>query len=83
MQQKDEFVNFCSDKFVKTTQRKNNRFFKSIYFLNKNEFLKHHEKIYIYDKRFIETIFLKHYYNDKLTQHLKANKIVKLFICKY
>ena len=41
LQQEDEFVKFRRDELAKTAQRKNDRFFKSIYFLNKNEFLRH------------------------------------------
>ena len=83
LQQKNEFVKFCRDKLVKTTQRKNDRFFKSMYFLNENEFLKHHDKIYMFDETFIQTIFSTRYRDDKLIKHLKINKTVKLFVCKY
>ena len=83
LQQKDEFVKFRRDELAKTTQRENNRFFKSMYFLNKNEFLKHYDKIYMLNKTFVQTILLKHYHNDKLTKHLKINKTIKLLICKY
>ena len=53
LQLKHEFVKFHRDKFAKITQRKNNRFFNSIYFLNKNELLKHYGKIYVFDKLLI------------------------------
>ena len=46
LQQKNEFVKIRFDELAKTTQRKNDRFFKSLYFLNKNKFLRHHNKIY-------------------------------------
>ena len=45
LQQKNEFVKVRFDEFAKIAQQKNDRFFKSLYFLNKNEFLKHHDKI--------------------------------------
>ena len=57
LQQKSEFVKICRDEFVKTTQRKNNRFFKSMYFLNENEFLKHHDKIYIFNEVLFKQLF--------------------------
>ena len=53
-----------------------------MYFLNENEFLKHYDKIYVFNKTFVQTILLKRYY-DELTKHLRTNKIVELFICKY
>ena len=83
LQQKNEFVKFCRDELVKTMQRKSDRFFKSMYFLNENEFLKHHDKIYVFNETFVQTILLKRYYDDELTKHLKANKTVELFIHKY
>ena len=83
LQQKNKFVKFCCDEFVKTAQRKNNPFFKSMYFLNENEFLKYYDKIYVFDEIFVYTIFLKRYHDDKLTKHLKTNKTIKMFICQY
>ena len=83
LQQKNKFVKACFDELAKTTQRKNDRFFKSLYFLNKNELLKHHDKIYIFDKTFVYVVLLKRYHDDKLTKHLKANKTVKLLARKY
>ena len=53
LQQKNEFVNFRRNELVKTVQRKNDRFFKSMYFLNENEFLKYHDKIYVFDETFV------------------------------
>ena len=50
LQQKNEFVKFRRDKVVKTTQRKNDCFLKSMYFFNKNEFSKNQDKIYVFDK---------------------------------
>ena len=81
--QKNEFVEFRCDKFVKITQRKNNRFFKSMYFLNENEFFKHYDKIYVFNEIFIQAAFLKCYHDDELTKRLKINKIVELFVRKY
>ena len=83
LQQKDEFVKFRRHELAKTTQRKNDRFFGSMYFLNENEFLKHHDKIYVFDETFVQVVFLKRYHDDKLTKHLKANKTIKLFTRKY
>ena len=53
LQQKDAFVKFRRDELAKITQRKNDRFFKSMYFLNENEFLRHLDKIYVFDKIFV------------------------------
>ena len=83
LQQKNEFVKIRFDELVKTTQRKNNRFFKSLYFLDKNEFLRHHDKIYVFNKTFVHAVLLKRYYDDELTKHLKTNKTVELFARKY
>ena len=83
LQQKNEFVKIRFDELAKTTQRKNNRFFKSLYFLNKNELLKHHDKIYVFDKAFVHVVLLKRYHDDELTKHLKTNKTVKLLTRKY
>ena len=78
LQQKNEFVKIRFDELAKTTQRKNDRFFKSLYFLNKNELLRHHDKIYVFDKAFVHVVLLKRYHDDELTKHLKTNKTVKL-----
>ena len=59
LQQKNEFVKIRFDKLVKTTQRKNDRFFKSLYFLDKNELLRHHDKIYMFDEAFVHAVLLK------------------------
>ena len=67
LQQKNEFVKIRFDEFVKTTQRKNDRFFKSLYFLNKNELLRHHNKIYIFDETFVHVVLLKRYHDNELT----------------
>ena len=83
LQQKNKFVKVRFDEFVKTTQRKNDRFFKSLYFLDKNELLKYYDKIYVFDKTFVHVVLLKRYHDDELTKHLKANKKVKLFARKY
>ena len=83
LQQKNEFVKIRFDELAKTTQRKNNRFFKSLYFLNKNEHLKHHHKIYMFNKTFVHAVLLKRYYDDELTKHLKTNKTVELLARKY
>ena len=53
LQQKNEFVKSRRKKLAKTAQRKNDRFFKSMYFLNENEHLKHHDKIYMFNEVFI------------------------------
>ena len=79
LQQKNKFVKFSPDELAKRTQRKKNCFFKSMYFLNENEFLKHHDKNYVFNKTFVQAIFLKRYHDDELTKHLKTNKIVELF----
>ena len=83
LQQKNEFVKTRFNELVKTTQRKSDRFFISLYFLNKNELLKHHDKIYMFDKTFIHAVLLKRYHDDELTKHLKINKTVKLLARKY
>ena len=83
LQQKNEFVKIRFDELAKTTQQKNDRFFKSLYFLNKNEFLRHHNKIYVFDKTFVHVVLLKRYHDDELTKHLKANKTIKLLARKY
>ena len=83
LQQKNEFVKIRFDEFVKTTQRKNNRFFKSLYFLDKNELLRHHDKIYVFNEAFVHAVLLKRYYDDELTKHLKADKTVELLTRKY
>ena len=54
-----------------------------MYFLDKNELLRHHNKVYVFDEVFVQVAFLKRYHDDELTKHLKADKIVELFICKY
>ena len=59
LQQKNEFVKIRFDELAKTTQRKNDRFFKSLYFLDKNELLKHHDKIYMFDEAFVHAVLLK------------------------
>ena len=83
LSQKNEFVKIRFDELVKTTQRKNNRFFKSLYFLNKNGLLRHHDKIYVFNETFVHVVLLKRYYDDKLTKHLKTNKTVELLARKY
>ena len=83
LQQKNEFVKVRLDELAKTTQRKSNRFFKSLYFLNKNELLKYHHKIYVFDEASIHAVLLKRYHDDELTKHLKANKTVELLAHKY
>ena len=83
LQQKDEFVKLRRDEFVKTTQHKSDRFFKSMYFLDENELLRYHDKTYVFDKASVQAAFLKRYYDDGLTKHLKADKTVKLFARKY
>ena len=83
LQQKNEFVKIRFDELAKTTQRKNDRFFKSLYFLNKNELLKHHDKIYMFNEAFVHVILLKRYHDDELTKHLKTNKTIKLLARKY
>ena len=83
LQQKNEFVKIRFVEFVKTTQQKNNRSFKSLYFLNENEFLKHHDKIYVFNETFIHVILLKRYHDDELTEHLKTNKTIELPTRKY
>ena len=83
LQQKDEFVKVRCDEFAKITQRKNDRSFKSLYFLDKNELLKHHDKIYVSDEAFVHAVSLKRSHEDKLIKHLKANKTVELLIRKY
>ena len=83
LQQKNEFVKTRFNEFAKTTQRKNDRFFKSLYFLNKNEFLRHHDKIYVFDEAFVHAVLLKRYYDDELMKHFEANKTVKLLARKY
>ena len=83
LQQKNEFVKIRFDELAKTTQRKNDRFFKSLYFLDKNELLKHHDKMYVFNKIFVHVVLLKRYFNDELTKHLKANETVKLLARKY
>ena len=37
----------------------------------------------MFNKTFIQTVFLKRYHDDKLTKHLKANKTVKLLARKH
>ena len=83
LQQKNEFVKIRFDELAKTTQRKSDRFFKSLYFLDKNELLRHHDKIYVFDKAFVHAVLLKRYHDDELTKHLKADKTVKLLARKY
>ena len=83
LQQKNEFVKIRFDELAKTTQRKNNRFFKSLYFLNKNEFLRHHDKIYVFNKTFVHAVLLKRYHDDELTKHFETNKTVELLARKY
>ena len=83
LQQTNEFVKFRRDELAKTTQRKNDRSFKSMYFLNENELLKHHDKIYVFDETFVQAIFSKRYHDDKLTKHFKTDKIVELLARKY
>ena len=83
LQQKNEFVKTRFNELVKTTQRKSDRFFISLYFLNKNELLKHHDKIYMFNEIFVYAVLLKRYYDDKLTKYLKANKTIELFARKY
>ena len=83
LQQKNEFVKIRFNELAKIAQRKNNRFFKLLYFLNKNELLKHYDKIYMFDETFIYVVLLKRYHDDKLTKYLKANKTKKLFARKY
>ena len=83
LQQKNEFVKARFNELAKTTQRKNDRFFKSLYFLNKNELLKHHDKIYVSNEAFVHAVLLKRYYDDELTKHFEANKTVEMFARKY
>ena len=83
LQQKNKFVKVRFDEFAKTTQRKNDRFFKSLYFLNKNELLKCHDKIYVFDETFFHAVLLKRYHDDELTKHFKADKTVELLARKY
>ena len=83
LQQKNEFVKIRFDEFAKTTQRKNDRFFKSLYFLNKNELLRHHNKIYVFDETFVHAVLLKRYHDDELTKHFETNKTVELLARKY
>ena len=83
LQQKNEFVKVHFDELAKITQRKNDRFFKSLYYLNKNELLRHHDKIYVLDEAFVHAVLLKRYYDNELTKHLKADKTVKLLARKY
>ena len=52
LQQKNEFVKFRRDELAKTTRRKNDRFYKSMYFLNENEFLRHHDRMYVFNETF-------------------------------
>ena len=59
LQQKNEFVKVRFDELAKTMQQKNDYFFKSLYFLNKNEFLKHHDKIYVFNEAFFSCCFIK------------------------
>ena len=65
------------------TQQKNNRFFKSLYFLDKNELLRHYDKIYMFVKAFIHAVLLKRYHDDELTKHLKVNTTVELLARRY
>ena len=83
LQQKNEFVKIRFDELAKTTQRKNDRFFKSLYFLDKNELLRHHDKIYVFDEAFVYTVLLKRYHDDELTKHFKADKTIELLARKY
>ena len=83
LQQKNKFVKVRFDELVKTTQRKNDRFFKSLYFLNKNELLRHYDKIYVFDKTSVHAVLLKRYYDDELTKHFETNKTVELLARKY
>ena len=64
LQQKIEFVKARFDELAKTMQRKNDRFFKSLYSLDKNEFLRHHDKIYVFDKVFVHAVLLRRYHDD-------------------
>ena len=70
------------NEFAKSTQRKNNRFFKSMYFLDKNELLKHYDKIFVFDKTSVQTAFLKRYHVEKLIKYLKTNKTIELLVRK-
>ena len=54
-----------------------------MYFLDENKFLKHYDKSYMFDKTFIQAVFLKRYHDDKLTKHLKTDKTVELLVRKY
>ena len=83
LQQKNKFAKTRFDELAKTTQRKNNRFFKSLYFLDKNEFLRHHDKIYVFNEAFVHVVLLKRYHDDELTKHFKTNKTIKLLAHKY
>ena len=83
LQQKNEFVKVRFDELAKIAQQKNDRFFKSLYFLNKNELLRHHDKIYVFDETFVHAVLLKRYHDDELTKHLKADKTIELLARKY
>ena len=61
LQSKNQFVKYRRNKFIKTTQRKSDRFFQIDVLLNKNKFLKHYDQIYVFDKTFVQVTFLKRY----------------------